>query len=224
MLPLSSGSLDSKRLNAMLRCKMADTKSPNRSVPSLRMYRNTSTDSTSPFTWKPTSSSASLSRSAFRMPVLSLEWFLNTVCQYLRLHIRSLKSLNLSRPPPVLCRKKTERTRRRSDGGIRGRVRLGMDEIRKRPKLVARMRRVRPVIFVELNLLLCVFRTEWQKYFAGNLFNPFQSLDPVHSHETIRGQTTIKNPSIYFCLEILIHRIAFKSYVILLDRHWVIFK
>lgn len=31
--------------------------------------------------------------------------------------------------------------------------------------------------------------------------------------------TKIKNPGLYFCLEISIHRIAFKSYAILLDQH-----
>lgn len=105
ILPLRSGSFDSNKLNAMLRCSIAETKSPNLNVPSFRMYLNIRIDNTSVFTWKPTSSSASFKRSAFRMPVLSFEWFLNTVCQYLRLHIRSLKSLNFSRPLPVLYKK-----------------------------------------------------------------------------------------------------------------------
>lgn len=48
----------------------------------------------------PTSNKASLSRSAFKIPVFSLVWFLNDDCQYFRLHIKSLKSLNFSRPHP----------------------------------------------------------------------------------------------------------------------------
>lgn len=94
---------ESYLLNATLRWRMADTKSPNRSVPSFLIYLNIRMDMTSVPSWKPTSSRASFNLSALRIPAFSLEWFLKAVCQYFRLHIRSLKSLNFSLPQPVLC-------------------------------------------------------------------------------------------------------------------------
>lgn len=51
----------------------------------------------------PTSSRASRSLSALSIPVFSFVWFLKAACQYFKLHIRSLKSLNFNRPLPELC-------------------------------------------------------------------------------------------------------------------------
>lgn len=89
-------------LNDTVRCSIAETKSPNRSVPSFRMYRKIKMARTSLLSWKPTSSKASRSLSAFNIPVFSFVWLLKAVCQYFRLHIRSLKSLNCSLPVPVV--------------------------------------------------------------------------------------------------------------------------
>lgn len=51
----------------------------------------------------PTSRRASRSLSALSIPVFSFVWFLKAACQYFKLHIRSLKSLNFNRPLPELC-------------------------------------------------------------------------------------------------------------------------
>lgn len=90
-------------LNATVKCNMAETKSPNRNVPSFLMYRRMRMAKTSLLNWNPTSKRASRSLSAFSMPVFSFVWFLNDVCQYFKLHIRSLKSVNFSLPFPEVC-------------------------------------------------------------------------------------------------------------------------
>lgn len=82
---------------------MAETKSPKRKVPSFRMYLRMSVARTSLLSWNPTASKASRNLSAFKIPVFSLVWFLNEVCQNFKLHIRSLKSLNFSLPVPDSC-------------------------------------------------------------------------------------------------------------------------
>ena len=81
---------------------MMATKSPNRRVPSFRIYLIIKTESMAEFSWNPTSLSASRNRSAIKIPLFSLEWFLKTPCQSFKLHMRSLKLEKVIRPRPEL--------------------------------------------------------------------------------------------------------------------------
>ena len=90
----------------MARLRMAPTKSPNRSVPSFRMYLANREPMMDELSWNPTSNKASRSRSAFKMPVFSFVCDLKAFCQYLMLQIRSLNSLNEILPKPLASKAK----------------------------------------------------------------------------------------------------------------------
>ncbi len=77
----------------MLKLRMIATKSPNRRVPSFRMYLSMIVLKIAEFNWKPTSKSASFSRSAFRMPLFSFVLFLNTECQVFKLQKNSKQKI-----------------------------------------------------------------------------------------------------------------------------------
>ena len=108
MIPELSGSFFSNRLKAKQRCKIEWTKSPNRRVPSLRIYRSIKNDNISMFSWNPVdgvcvlvkqkkndndesilfvvislpmSYNASFNLSALSMPEVPLVCVLNMFCQ-----------------------------------------------------------------------------------------------------------------------------------------------